>query len=161
VCVIICKTTLELEHTIFTTLYLTGAKNTDSWRAGKGDLQRAFPLDVPMVPSSVLTVTTDGECLTYGGFSLDEIIHLGSFEFITNYFGGLGLSPRRSNSGATFMGSTHSGSPSLRRAIIEDSTKEFHMVSSGEGPPTSPLPEGEAQGLCLLLLQQHHGWRML
>jgi hypothetical protein len=35
-------------------MYLKGAKNTDSWRARKGDLQRAFPLDVPMVPSSTL-----------------------------------------------------------------------------------------------------------
>jgi hypothetical protein len=27
---------------ILTTLYLAGAKNTDSWHARKGDLQRAF-----------------------------------------------------------------------------------------------------------------------
>jgi hypothetical protein len=36
-----------------TTLYLANAKNTDSWHTRRGDLQRAFPLDVPMVPSSM------------------------------------------------------------------------------------------------------------
>jgi hypothetical protein len=33
------------------TPYLIGAKNTNSWHARKGHLQRAFPLDVLMVPS--------------------------------------------------------------------------------------------------------------
>ncbi len=92
-----------------TTLYLAGAKNTDSWHARKGDLQRAFPLDVLMVPSSVITITADGERLTCGGFSLCKTIRLGNFEFIINYFGGLSLSPSRGNKGATFIGSTHSG----------------------------------------------------
>jgi hypothetical protein len=32
---------------------LAGAKNTDSWHARKGDLQRTFLLEVPMVPSSM------------------------------------------------------------------------------------------------------------
>jgi hypothetical protein len=41
---------------ILTTLYLAGAKNTDSWCARKGGLQHAFPLDVTMVPSSALVV---------------------------------------------------------------------------------------------------------
>jgi hypothetical protein len=41
-----------------------------------GDLQRAFPLDVMRVPSSVITVATDGECLTCDGFSLGETVHL-------------------------------------------------------------------------------------
>jgi hypothetical protein len=31
------------------------------------------------------------------GFSLGETVYLGSFEFITDYFGGLSLSPRRSD----------------------------------------------------------------
>jgi hypothetical protein len=96
-------------------------------------LQRAFPLDVSMVPSSMLIVTADGEHLTCGGFSLGETVLLGSFEFIADYFGGLGLSPRRNNSYTTFMGSTHCGSPSPRWAMMEDSTEEFHMMSSGDG----------------------------
>jgi hypothetical protein len=48
-CFIIHKTTSELERVILTILYLAGAKNTNCWHAKKGDLQRAFPLDVPMV----------------------------------------------------------------------------------------------------------------
>jgi hypothetical protein len=63
-----------------TTLYLTGAKNTNSWCARKGDLQRAFPLDIPMVPSSVIVVAADGEHLTCGGFCHSETIRLGNFE---------------------------------------------------------------------------------
>jgi hypothetical protein len=67
-----------------------------------------------MVPSSTLTVAADGERLTDGGFSLGETIRLGSFEFITDYFSGLSLSPRRGNSGVAFMGSTRSETPSPR-----------------------------------------------
>jgi hypothetical protein len=58
-------------------------------------LQRAFPLDILMVPSSAIVVAIDGEHLTCGGFSLGETVHLGNFEFITDYFDGLRLSPRR------------------------------------------------------------------
>jgi hypothetical protein len=108
VCFIVCKTTLELERAILTTPKFVSAENTDSWHARKLDFQRAFPLDVLMVPSSVLS-SADGEHLTCGGFSLGETIHLGISEFIAHYFGGLSLSPRRSDSGTTFMGSTHSG----------------------------------------------------
>jgi hypothetical protein len=50
-----------------------------------------------MVPSSALVVATDGECLTCGGFFLSETVHLRSFEFIADYFGGLSLSPKRNN----------------------------------------------------------------
>jgi hypothetical protein len=48
-----------------------------------------------MVPSSAITVSADGEHLTCGGFSLGETVHLGSFDFIADYFDGLNLSPRR------------------------------------------------------------------
>jgi hypothetical protein len=58
---------------------------------------------------SGFTVAIDSEHMMCGGFSLDETICLGCFEFITDYFGGLSLSPRRGNSGTTFMGSTLSG----------------------------------------------------
>jgi hypothetical protein len=106
---IVHKTTLELERAILVTLYLTGAKNTDSWHIIKRDLQRAFSLDVSMVPSSTLTIATNDEHLMCDGFSLDEIVSLGSFEFIADYFDDLSLSPRRNNSGIAFMGSTSSG----------------------------------------------------
>jgi hypothetical protein len=43
---------------------LGGAENTNSWHAKKGDLQRAFPLEILMVLSSVITVAADDEHLT-------------------------------------------------------------------------------------------------
>jgi hypothetical protein len=132
-CFIVRKTTSELQCAILTTLYLTSAKNTDSWYARKGDLQCTFPLDVPMVSSSTLIVVADGERLSCGGFSLDEIVCFGSLDFIADYFGGLSLSPRRDGSDTTFMGSTHNRSPSPLRAMIGDSTEEFHMALGREG----------------------------
>jgi hypothetical protein len=51
----------------------------------------------------MITLTTDDECLTCVGFSLGATIHLGSFEFISDYFGNLSLSPRRGDSGTSFM----------------------------------------------------------
>jgi hypothetical protein len=101
-------------------------------------LQRAFPLYISMVPSSGLTIAIDSDHLTYGGFSLSETILLGSFEFITDYFNGLSLSPRRGNSGPAFMGPTRSRTPSSRWAMIEDSTEEFLTVPSGEGGSDLP-----------------------
>jgi hypothetical protein len=59
-----------------------------------------------MLSSFAITVTNDSERLTCDGFSLGKIIRLRIFEFITDYFGGLSLSPRRGDAGATFMGST-------------------------------------------------------
>jgi hypothetical protein len=76
----------DLDHPI-----ITSAKTTDNWCARKGDLQRAFPLDVPMVPSYAIVVIADGERLTCGGFSLGKTVHLGNFKFIADYFGGLSL----------------------------------------------------------------------
>jgi hypothetical protein len=108
-CFIVHKTTSELEHTILTTLYFAGVENTDSWRAKKGDLQCGFPLDVPMVNSSALAVSTDDEHLTCGGFSFNETILFGSLEFIADCFGGLSFSPRRNDSGTAFMGSARIG----------------------------------------------------
>jgi hypothetical protein len=64
-----------------------------------------------MVHSSKLTVTAEGEHLTYSGFSLGETVHFGSLEFITDYFNCLSHSPKGSNSGTIFVGLTHSGSP--------------------------------------------------
>jgi hypothetical protein len=96
-----------------------------------------------MVYSSVLTVPTDGECLMCSGFSLNETVHFGSLEFIADCFDGLSLSPRGNDSGIAFMGTTHSGSPSLR-AMIEDSTEEFYTATSGEGG--SGLPSSRRHG---------------
>jgi hypothetical protein len=81
-----------------------------------------------MVYSFALAVSTNGECMMCSGFSLSENIRLGSFEFIIDYFGGLSLSPRRSDSDTSFMGSTHSGPLYPRRALIDDSTDKFRMA---------------------------------
>jgi hypothetical protein len=99
------KGTCDLNHPFI----LPVEKNTDSWCARKGDLQRATPLDILMVPSSSITITANCEHLACSGFSISEPIHLGNFEFIAIYFGGLSLSPRRGNKGAIFTGSTRSG----------------------------------------------------
>jgi hypothetical protein len=57
-----------------------------------------------MVPSSTLTVTTDGECLSSCGFSLGETIRFGSLKFIADRFGGLILSPMGDGSDDIIMG---------------------------------------------------------
>jgi hypothetical protein len=111
----------------------------------------AFPMDIPMVHSSVLTVSVDGERLTCGGFYLGETIRFESLEFITDCFGGLSLSPKRNDSCATFMGSTHSGPPSPLRAMIENSTEEFYIALSGEGGFGFPSSRRHDTGLCLPL----------
>jgi hypothetical protein len=148
-CFEVHKTTLEQELTILTTMYLVSLINTDSWRAGKGDLQRAFPLDVLMVPSYVITVAADGEHLTCGGLSLSKTVRHGNFMFITDYIDGLSLSPRRGDTGVPFMGSTHRGAPTLQQAIIENSTKEFLMMPSGEGSFSHPSPRRHGTGVSL------------
>jgi hypothetical protein len=91
-----------------------------------------FPLDVLMVDSSMLAVTTDSERLTCGGFYLGETICFGSLEFIIDCFGSLSFSRKGSDSCTIFVGTTCSRSPSLH-AMIEDSTNEFYMTSSREG----------------------------
>jgi hypothetical protein len=93
-----------------------------------------------MVPSSTVDVTANNESLTCGGFSLGQTVHLRNFEFIAEYFGGLSLSTRRGDEGDAFMGSTHSGASTPRRAMIEDSTEEFLMMSSREGSFGLPSP---------------------
>jgi hypothetical protein len=125
---------------------LARAENTDSWHARSGDLQCAFPLDIRTVPSSAINITADGECLTCVGFSFGETVRLGSFEFIADNFGGLSFSPRRGDLSVTFMGSTHSGTPSPRWAMIEDSIEEFLTVSSNEGGLQSPLSQDAPHG---------------
>jgi hypothetical protein len=60
----------------------------------EGGFAAWFTLNVSMVYSSMLTITTDGECLTCGGISLEETVCFGRLEFIADCFGGLSLSSR-------------------------------------------------------------------
>jgi hypothetical protein len=75
-----------------------------------------------MAHLSMLVVTTDGELLTCGGFSLGETIRFGSPEFFIDYF----------------MGMARNGSPSLH-TILEDTADEFYMTCSGEGSSDFPI----------------------
>jgi hypothetical protein len=100
---------------------------------GRGIYSVLFLWIIPMVPSSSIIVTVNGQRLTCGGFSLTEPVHLGNFEFITNYFDSLSLSPKRGNEGTVIVGSTRSGASTPHRATIEDSTEESLMASSKEG----------------------------
>jgi hypothetical protein len=109
-------------------------------------LQRAFPLDILMVPSSVLIVAADGECLLCGGFSLSKTICFWSLEFIANCFGGLSVSPMGDDSDAIVMDSTHGGPPSSLRAMMGNSTEEFHTASDGEGRLNLPSPRRHDTG---------------
>jgi hypothetical protein len=161
VCSIVHKTISKQERAILTTMYLASAKNTDSWRIRKGDLLRAFPLDVSIASSSVITIAADVERLSCDGFSLSETVHLGNFEFITVTFSGLSFSPRRGDSGTTFMGSTRSGVPSPWQAMTKDSAEEFLTASSRGRGLYLPFTEGVARGLRSLPSQPHHKWRTL
>jgi hypothetical protein len=102
-----------------------------------------------MVPSSSIVVAADGKHLVCGGLSLGETVRLGNFEFITDYFGGLSLSPGKGDEGTTFMGSTRSGASTLWWAMIEDSAEEFLMASIGEGSFGRPSPRRRSTGASL------------
>jgi hypothetical protein len=146
---------------ILNTLYLVDAKNTNSWRTRNGGLQRAFALDVPMVPSSALVITTDAERLSCGGFSLGETIHFGSLEFIADHFGGLCLSPMGDGSEIDSMGSARGRPPSPRQAMIWDPTEGSSTASDREGRINLPPPKRHGTGLSPPQPQPHHGRRTL
>jgi hypothetical protein len=66
---------------IFTSLYLAGAINPNSWHAGKGDFTACFSsrrfdgsLIYALEGSLFYALTTDREHLSCGGFSLSEIV---------------------------------------------------------------------------------------
>jgi hypothetical protein len=168
VCFVVHKTTSNLgPHP----LVLAGAKNTDSWRARKGDLQRAFPLDVPMVTSLKFAFVANGRNLTGVGLAPGETIRFSSLEFNVNHLGSLSISPKERDSGANFIGMVHIRSPSLH-TILEDSSDEdgatpdaggawisqtsrvqrgnldcphHHYTGTGEHPGTPDHPDGHGE----------------
>jgi hypothetical protein len=93
-----------------------------------------------MVPSSTHTIATSGEHPLSDVFSLNETIHFGNLEFITDYFGSLSLSPMGDGSDAAVMGSTSGGLPSPPRAMTGDSTEVFHTTSDKEARIDLPSP---------------------
>jgi hypothetical protein len=99
-----------------------------------------------MAPSFALTVAADGEHLSCGGISLGETVRFGSLEFITDYFDGLSLSLKRDSSDAAFMGSTYCEPLSPLRAMIGDSTEEFHTALGGERGSDLPSPRRHDAG---------------
>jgi hypothetical protein len=109
----------DLDHPV-----LAGVENTDSWHAMKGDLQRASPLDVPMVTSSKLSFIANASNLIGVGLTLSEAIHFGSLEFTADHLGRLSLSPKQWDSGAIFIGMVHSRSPSLHNTLEDSSNKD-------------------------------------
>jgi hypothetical protein len=98
-----------------------------------------------MVHSSTLAITTDGKHLACGSFPLGETVRFRSLEINIDCFGGLSLSPKGSDSGDVFMGMTRSWLPSLW-TILEDSTNEFYMASSGEGSSGLPVSRRHSTG---------------
>jgi hypothetical protein len=91
-----------------------------------------------MVHSSTPAVATNRERLTCSGFSLGETVHFESLEFMVDCFNALSLSPKGSDLGTVFVGSTCNRSPSLQ-ATIEDFTEEFYIASSGDVSATQAM----------------------
>jgi hypothetical protein len=115
---------------ILSTLYFVSAETPRSWCTMKGDLQRAFPLGVPMVLSPKLLRCTwqqPDRCWPCSG---------------QNH---LLLSPESFSqwgySGAVFVGTVHSGSPSLH-TTHKDSSDEGDPTSGKGGSSGSPGPRG-------------------
>jgi hypothetical protein len=70
-CFVVRKTTSEQEHDPDHPISCRCKKHRQLVRL-EGVFIACFPRDVPMVPSSAITVTTNGEHLMCGGFSLGE-----------------------------------------------------------------------------------------
>jgi hypothetical protein len=142
---VVRETTSELESRDLEDLVICQCRKQQQLVRLVGGFVACFPLNVLMVLSSTLTVTTDSEWLTCGGFSLGKTVRFRSLEFIADCSGSLSLSPKGTDSGTIFMGIAHSGSPSLR-SILEDSTEVFYTTSSREGSSSFPISWRRSMG---------------
>jgi hypothetical protein len=114
-----------------TTMYLAGAKNTDSWHTWKGDLQHAFPLDVMMVSSPKLSFIPHGNHLTSVSLALVSTIHFGSLDFTTDRLVHLSLSRQEWDSSTVFIGMVPNGSQSFHTTLEESSDKDSAALGTG------------------------------
>jgi hypothetical protein len=114
-------------------------KNTDSWHARKGYLQRAFPLDDLMVPTPKLSFIANNNNPTDVGLAPDSTIHFDSLGFIADHLGRLSLFPQERELGAIFIGMIHSGSSSMRTTLGESSNDDGATSGTG-GSLGSPGP---------------------
>jgi hypothetical protein len=100
-----------------------------------------FPLNILMIHSPKPTIIANNNNLTGIGFAWGETIRFGSLEFIANRFGNLSISPEGNDSDAVFMRMVHSRLSSLH-AILEESTDEDNIVSSGRANSDFPISQG-------------------
>jgi hypothetical protein len=126
--------THDLDHPV-----LAGVENTDSWHARKGELQRAFPLDVLMIPSPKLSFVANINNPTGASLAPGSTIHFGSLEFTVDRLSRLSLSPQEGDSSAIFIGMVHSGTPSLH-TTLEETSDEDGATSGARGSSGSPDP---------------------
>jgi hypothetical protein len=94
-----------------------------------------------MVSSLKLTFVANGNNTAGVGFTLGEIICLGSLEFTANHFVNQSLSPEGNDSGAIFIGMVHNGSLSLH-AVLEESSNEGNTASGRGGSSKFLGPQG-------------------
>jgi hypothetical protein len=114
-----------------------------------------------MVPASSITITSNGEHLACSGFSLSEPVHLGNFEFIADYFGGLSQSPGGATKVPFLWAQLASGH--LLRSGPQPRTpwRSSSLHQARKEATTTHPPDGVAWGPRLPPLQQQHGRRML
>lgn len=90
-----------------------------------------------MSPSLMFTIATDGELLTNTRFTPGEVFCFGTFDFVVDRFGYLGVSDEGNVPSPVFVGMTHSGSDSLR-TILEDDVEDEDMTASDGGSSDFP-----------------------
>jgi hypothetical protein len=92
-----------------------------------------------MVHSLKFTFVANGNNLSSVGIALGETICFGSFEFTTDSFCNLSLSPEGNDLGTIFVGMVHDGSSALH-TILEDSSNDRNSTSGGGRSSDTPAP---------------------